>query len=107
MRVNVQNECPSVEDGDHAVSIDSIFPYGDEDGVVMKLALEDGRILIHFTTAEDLGRYPWSTLFRALNTDDTDDLIGKKALITVRNAVSKTTGSSFCNVTKVKLLEDK
>ncbi len=104
MKVKMSDEILAVEDGTYKVTVDAILPYGDDGGVLMKLALEDGKILIHFTTLKRLGEYPWSDVFRALNTDDTDDLIGTEVEITVENNVSETSGNSFCNVKRVKLV---
>lgn len=104
MKITLSNEVLSVEDGIYTATIDTVQSYGEEDGILMKLQLEDGRTLVEFYRASDLGSYPWSDLFRALNTDDTDDLIGKAVEITVENKVSKSSGNSFCNVKRVKLL---
>ena len=104
MKVKMSDEILAVEDGTYKVTVDAILPYGDDGGVLMKLALDDGRMLLHFTTMKRLGQYPWSGLFRALNTDDTDDLIGAAVEVTVENTVSETSGNSFCNVKRVKLV---
>ena len=76
MKIELRNEVLAVEDGTYVAAVDAILPYGDDGGVLMKLALDDNRVLITFTTAKRLGEFPWGDVFRALNTDDTDDLIG-------------------------------
>lgn len=104
MKIALSDEVLAVEDGTYTANVDTILSYGDDGGVLMKLALEDGRVLITFTTVKRLGEYPWGDVFRALATDDTDDLIGETVEITVENTVSETSGNSFCNIKRVKLL---
>lgn len=103
MKIDLNNEVLSVENGTYTGIIDTIQSYGDDDRILMKIMLTDGITLVKFYKSEDLGSYPWSNIFRALNTDDTDDLISKTVEIEVVNSVSKTTGSEFCNIKKVKL----
>lgn len=105
MKIEIANEVLAVEDGTYNVTVDTILPYGDDGGVLMKLALEDGRMLITFTTVKRLGEYPWSDVFRAADTDETDDLIGAELVITVENTVSEASGNSFCNIRRVKLVD--
>lgn len=104
MKIELSNEVLSVEDGTYKATVDTILPYGDDGGVLMKFALDDGRMLISFTTVKRLGEYPWSDVFRALDTDDTDDLIGTAVEITVENTVSESSGNSYCNVKRVRLV---
>ena len=104
MKIELSNEVLAVEDGTYNATVDTVLPYGDDSGILMKLALEDGRVLITFTTVKRLGEYPWGDVFRALDTDDTDDLIGEAVEITVENTVSETSGNSFCNIKRVKLV---
>lgn len=104
MKIELSSEVLAVEDGTYKATVDNVLPYGDDGGVLMKLALDDGRMLISFTTVKRLGEYPWGDVFRALATDDTDDLIGETVEITVENTVSETSGNSFCNIKRVKLL---
>lgn len=103
MLISLSNEVLSVENGKYTAVIDTIQSYGDDEGILMKLALEDGMTLIKFYKAENLASYPWNNVFRALDTNDTDDLIGKTVEIEVVNNVSKTTGNTFCNIKRVTL----
>lgn len=66
--------------------------------------LEDGTIFIKFYPTEELSRYPWANLFKALNTDNTDDLIGKSVEFEISNNASKKTDYVFSNIKKIKLL---
>ena len=104
MKVNITNEVLSVEDGTYSAVIDTVQPYGNEGGILVRLSLSDGRTLIKFYKLDDLGSYPWNNLFRALNSEDTDDLIGKKVEIEIVNSISKVSGNEFCNIRKAKLI---
>ena len=104
MKVQISNEVLAVEDGTYSAVIDTVQPYGDANGILIKLRLDDSRTLVKFYKLDDLGAYPWSTLFRALNSNDTDDLIGQKVEIEIVNNVSKISGNEFCNIRKIRLI---
>lgn len=106
MKVEIINEVTAIEDGTYQAIVSDIFEYR-EDNVCMKLTLlddPDNRVLIKFYSAEELGARPWSCVFKALDTEYTDDLIGKTVEIEVVNNKSKATGKEFCNIKKVKLV---
>lgn len=106
MKVEIINEVTAIEDGTYQAIVSDIFEYR-EDNVCMKLALLDdseGRVLVKFYTAEELGIRPWNKLFIALDTLFTDDLISRTVEIEVVNNKSKATGKEFCNIKKVKLV---
>lgn len=103
MLIDIQNEVLAVEDGTYQATIDTIQPYGEEDGIIMRLLLEDQRILVKFYRESDLGSFPWNGVFRALNTNDTDDLVGKAVELEVVNNTSKKTDRTFCNIKRVTL----
>ena len=104
MKVKISNDVLAVEDGTYTATIDTIQEYGDEGRILLKLLLSDNRMLLKFYKLDDLGAYPWSTLFRALNSNDTDDLIGQKVEIEIVNNVSKISGNEFCNIRKIRLI---
>ena len=96
MRV-ISNEVLAVENGTYSAKIVTVFDYGEDK--------EDGTILVKFFSSKELGSYPWSNVFRALNADNTDALLDRSVEITVSNNVSKKTGKCFCNIKKVQLLQ--
>ncbi|MDE6833394.1 MAG: hypothetical protein K2J39_03980 [Ruminococcus sp.] len=103
MKVEFSNDVLSVEDGNYNAVIDSIHEYGDGDKVLIKLNIEKENVtLINFTNIDALGRYPWNNVFKALNTDNTDDLIGKKVEIRVEN--NEKGDTCYCNIKKVTLV---
>ena len=104
MKIQLSNEVLAVEDGTYSAVIDTVQPYGNEGGILVRLSLSDGRTLIKFYKLDDLGSYPWNTLFRALNSNDTDDLVGKNVEIEVVNVVSRVSGNEFCNIRKIRLI---
>ena len=106
MKINLTNEVMTIEDSTYQMIISDIFEYK-EDNICMKLTLindPDKRVFVKFYTAEELSIRPWSNVFKALDTDDTDDLIDKTVEIEVVNNKSRTTGKEFCNIKKVKLV---
>ena len=80
MRV-ISNEVLAVENGTDSATV---FDYG-EDKVCMKFQMEDGTILVKFFSGKELGSYPWSNVFRALDADNTDALLDRSVEITVSN----------------------
>lgn len=103
MRV-ISNEVLAVENGTYSAKIVTVFDCG-EDKVCMKFQMEDGTILVKFFSGKELGSYPWSNVFRALDADNTDALLNRSVEITVSNNVSKKTEKRFCNIKKVQLLQ--
>ena len=103
MRV-ISNEVLAVENGTYSAKIVAVFDYR-EDKVCMKFQMEDGTILVKFFGSKELGSYPWSNVFRALDADNTDALLNRSVEITVSNNISKKTEKRFCNIKKVQLLQ--
>ncbi len=107
MKINVRNEVVEIENGTYNVVIDEIFQYN-ENNICMKFSiLNDPKnmIFVQFLPIEKLESYPWINVFKALETNDTDDLIGHTFKIEVVNNKSKTTGKEFCNIKKVTVVE--
>lgn len=78
MRVEIPNEVEEIEDGTYVAILDEAFEYA-TDELCMKLALvgdADSRILVKFYNKKELGKKPWSSVFRALDTNETDDIVG-------------------------------
>lgn len=84
--------------------IENIIGFKDNNKVLVKFKLEDERIFNKFYQTEELTRYPWSNLFKALNTNNTDDLIGKSVQFEILNNASKKTDYVFSNIKKLKLV---
>lgn len=101
MRV-ISNEVLAVENGTYSATV---FDYGEDKVCMMKFQMEDGTILVKFFSGKELGSYPWSNVFRALDADNTDALLDRSVEITVSNNVSKKTEKRFCNIKKVQLLQ--
>ena len=103
MKIEFSNEVLSVEEGKYTAVIDGIHEYGKEGKILIKLNIEnEDKTLINFTNMEALGRYPWNNVFKALNTDDTDDLIGESVEFEVKN--EEKGGNCYCNIKNVKLV---
>lgn len=107
MKIKLSNEVMTVADGNYQVKILTVQGYNNDENVLMKFQMEDETIFVKFYKSEDLATYPWADVFRALNTDETDDLEGKMIEIEVVNTVSKTSGNKFCNIRRVKLISEK
>ena len=107
MRISISNETLNVADGVYEATIASITGYdpdenGDNKKALVKLNLSTGDVLIKNYKKTELEQYPWSTLFKALNTVETDDLVGLDVEIEIKNNKSKTTGTVFSNIRKIK-----
>lgn len=102
MRIEICNEVLSVPNGTYSAEIIEVFEYTEE-RICMKLKIGK-EVLVKFFKGTELSSYPWSGVFRALDSTDTDDLMGRNVEITVANNTSKKTGKEFCNIKKVKLL---
>ncbi len=103
MKIEFSNEVLSVADGKYTAVIDGIHEYGEEGRILIKLKIEEENVtLINFTSMDALGRYPWNNVFKALNTDDTDDLIGQSVEFEVKN--EEKGGNCYCNIKNVKLV---
>ena len=110
MRISISNETLNVADGVYEATIASIICYdpdenGDNKKALVKLDLSTGEVLVKNYATSELGEHPWSTLFKALNTEETDDLVGLDVEIEIKNNKSKTTGTVFSNIRKIKLIE--
>lgn len=103
MEINILDEVTNLENGKYNAVIEQIIGFEKNNKALVKFALEDGRIFIKFYQTEELSKYPWANLFKAVNTNNTDDLIGKSVQFEISNHVSEKTGYEFSNVKKLKL----
>lgn len=104
MEINILDEVTNLENGKYKAVIESIIGFEENNKALVKFNLEDGRIFIKFYQIEELAKYPWSNIFKALNTTNTEDLIGKSVQFEISNHVSEKTGYEFSNVKKLKLV---
>lgn len=106
MKINVSNEVVYLENGTYIGEIQEVFEYPTKDGktgLCMKFRLEDDTIFNKFFDNTDfLGKYPWNMIFKALNTDNTDDLVGKNVEFEVKN--NSKNGKEYSNIKKIKLI---
>lgn len=102
MNIEIVNEVTNLENGKYKAVIEQIIGFEKNNKALVKFALEDGRIFIKFYQTEELARYPWADLFKALDTTNTNDLIGKSVQFEISNHVSEKTGYEFSNVKKLK-----
>ncbi len=107
MKLNLSNELMKIEDGTYKGRITEITGYNNNENILVKIQLDDGNVFVKFYATDDFVKFGWSDVLRALNTDDTDDLIGKTIQFDVVNAVSRTTGNEFSNIRRIKLLSVK
>lgn len=107
MKVNLSNEIMTIEDGTYKSRITEITGYNNNENILIKIQLDDGNVFVKFYATDDFVKFGWSDVLRALNTDDTDDLIGKVIQFDVTNGVSQKTGNAFSNIRRIKLLSEK
>lgn len=106
MLIDFPNETYNVPDGTYRAEIKACLGYDENAKALVKLELDSGETFVKAYDASELGQYPWSVLFKELNTQDTDDLIGHKVEIEVKNNTSKQTGLTFSNIKKIHLIDD-
>lgn len=104
MNINLIDEVMELENGTYKATIENIIGFEENQKVLMKFILEDGRTFLKFYKTEELERYPWSNIFKALNTNNTNDLIKKSIQFEISNHVSEKTGYTFSNIKKPKLI---
>ncbi len=107
MKLNLSNEVIKIEEGSYTGRINEITGYNNNDNILVKIQLDDGNVFVKFYATDDFVKFGWSNVLRALNTDDTDDLIGKAIQFDIANNVSKKTGDEFSNIRRIKLLSEK
>ena len=108
MLINISNETFTVPDGTYIAEIKSAICYNDNTKVMIKLELESesSEVLVKTYDADELGTYPWNGVFKALNTTDTDNLVGHKVELEIKNNTSKKTNLEFSNIKKIRLIDE-
>lgn len=106
MIVNISNETFNVPNGTYTAEIKSICSYSDDTKVLMKLELDNGDVLIKIYDANELGTFPWNGIFKTLNTTDTDDLIGHKVELEIKNNISQKSNLEFSNIKRIRLIDN-
>lgn len=107
MKLTIKKETMSLAYGSYTGKVTTIQCFDDNKRILIKLLLDDGILFVKVYQVEDFASYPWSDIFRALDTDDTDDLLDKTVEFQIVNSVSKSTGTEFSNIKKVRLVSDK
>ena len=104
---NISNEVINIEDGTYKGIISDVISYENNNKVLMKIALNEcDMTFIKFYYTDELGEYPWNTVFKALDSNDTDDLVDKSIKFEVVNHTSDKTGTVFSNIKKIKLVSE-
>ena len=104
MIVEVSNETFYVPDGTYTAVIKRFLSYSDNTKVLVKIELDTGDVLVKAYDVDVLGAYPWNAVFKALNNTNTDDLVGRKVEIEIKNNTSKKTELEYSNIKKIRLL---
>ena len=106
MIVNISNDTYNLPDGTYLASVKSIQGYDDEKKALVKLELEStGETFIKTYDTSELGEYPWGALLKALDTNETDNLIGHKIEFVIKNHTSQKSGAVFSNIKQIRLIE--
>ena len=108
MKIEITNETNFLEDGTYTATIQKVFEFekGDSTSIGIEFALEDEEHTVFTKFYDDparrLGSYPWNTVFKALGSDDTADLIDKKVEFEVKNNTKN--DLTYTNIKKIKLV---
>ena len=100
MQIDLINETSVLDDGTYSGIVKEIFTYQKGDGELcacIEISLQDDDLVfVNFVDdpVRRFGSYPWSSVFKALNTIETDDLIGKEIEFEIKNSYLH---CSFCS----------
>ena len=109
MIIELNNERTDLTEGTYTATIQNVFEFfkGDDPCICIEFALEDEEHTVFTKFYDDpakwLGSYPWSSLFRAIDSRDTNDLIGKHVEFEIKN--NNKNDLSFSNIKKIKLVD--
>lgn len=106
MLINVTTETFNVPDGTYRAVIKNFCGYNDDTKALLKLELESGEVFVKTYDASEVGKYPWNVVFNALNTKDTNDLIGHKVEVEIQNNTSKKNNFEFSNIKRIRLIDE-
>lgn len=108
MLVNIANNVLYLDDDTYTGTIQNVFEFykGDKQCIGIEFALNDDENTV-FTKfydepAQRLGEYPWNTIFRAINSNNTADLVGHDVEFIVKN--NEKNGATYSNIKKIKLI---
>ena len=106
MNVTLYDETDLLESGTYEAQLIAVFEYAKGE-VCLKFQLSSMHhtIFLKFVTLADLGKHPWSHIFRAINTTDTDDLLNHTFRLEISTVTSKRSGTRFSNVKRIELLK--
>ena len=108
MKIKLTNETNYLDDGTYTATIQNVFefPKGDGTSICIEFALSDAENTVFTKFYNDpvkrLGSYPWSAVFKALNSSETSDLIGQKVEIEVKNNTKD--DRTYSNIKKITLI---
>ena len=109
MIIELSNETTYLDDGTYIATIQNVFEFqkGEDQCICIEFALDDEDHTLFTKFYDDpakwLGSYPWSSLFRAIDSRDTNDLIGKHVEFEIKN--NNKNDLSFSNIKKIKLVD--
>ena len=109
MIIDLNNETTYLDDGTYTATIQNVFDFlkGDDPCICIEFAIEDEDNTVFTKFYDDpakwLGSYPWSSLFRAIGSRDTNDLIGLHVEFEVKTNTKN--DLSFSNIKKIKLVD--
>lgn len=99
----IRREVTSLPDGTYIGTINRIFPFikNETQWFSIVFNMDDGKNteFTYFATVDNLERYPWSAVFNALDTNDTDDLVDHKCEFIIKNNAKN--GKIYCNIAKI------
>lgn len=108
MKIELTNETNYLDNGTYTATIQNVFefPKGDDTSIGIEFALNDAEHTVFTKFYNDpvkrLGSYPWNTVFKALNSDDTADLIGRKVKFEIKNNTKN--DLTYTNIKKITLI---
>lgn len=108
MKIELTNETNYLDDGTYTAIIQNVFEFakGGSTSVAIEFALNDADHTVFTKFYDDpvkrLGSYPWNTVFKALNSDETADLIGRKVEFEVKNNTKN--DLTYTNIKKITLI---
>lgn len=73
--------------------------------VMLKIALGDGTFFVSFHDEGKFGRYPFNHLFMAVDSDELDDIKGLHVEFEILNNKSSSTGMTFSNIRRIKVVD--
>ena len=109
MIIELTNETTYLDDGTYTAEIQDVFEFekGDDICICIEFAIDDNDHTIFTKFYDDpakwLGSYPWSSLFRAIDSRDTNDLIGHKVELEIKNNCKN--DLTYSNIKKIKLVD--